>query len=1668
MSAVNLDPRPPGHSQPVAPTDYVMASMNSPASFPAPASSLRVQSEHHDPPADDETTLDVLTECTPSGPLPPTWLRAVPTDLRQHVKRLRVVGDGSCADGAIVQAVEQSDHLDSLPISQSLLQPRLRSKDTFRQHEVGAAIAAWTVDDWVRKVPEAFRDEEWNEQRRTGAARPDRAVAGDPEASVRTAEKELEFFRRVLTLPTHAVGKAYLHVAAGVLQHGILLMTMDRRFNRAVYLLDDFGTQQYDSSIILFFNIGPLKPGSRGDGHYETVCLFSPDDGVAHTVFERNHPLLCNIRNWAAKYADSNTMEHERVWLLCHPAISIRPSEEFSGPPAPSGPTTQNAPSASANTGTRPRRPRILPARLRDPHSDMDGSGRASPSGRITPARSLRAAFETAAVAPAPMESQPENPSNRRTPPRGSASSHLAPRGPVEAAPRRPPSDRPAALGESAQRNLRAWVRQRSQRGRLASKVHLSAVPMWTARCRTVLQGLAAALQESPMNEAKVITWLCVLWMLPQEVFTVPGCTRGGKMGRKLRHHRIHHILNDAALLSRLVARAEAGSDSALEGKEAYDHNAAVEHQLNTMATWELQDRSPREAPEHSSVHAGSGAGDGRGVETAPVNGHEEAWPTERNAALRVEHLFRQGHVQRAMRALVSTTGKADLDVIAERAALSALHPPGPSVSELPLCPSDAPELVVDPSWMADEMLHSDTGAAPGPSGYGSNFIQVLAADAACVTAMAVLIGHIVNNKLPPAVRNLLNTCILVSLEKDGGGRRPVAMGDMFYRMAARFALSLVLEPAQRSLRPYQFSVGVEDGCTQVVQSLQHLLCLPPAPASPPPMPQHQPAFPLPRPAPEPVDPSPRPLACLSIDLANAFNSIDRAALLRAVYSNAELALCWRMVAFGYGSPSLLLMPCGDGVAVEDAFLESSNGVRQGDPLAAMLFALAMHGVYEKVAQICRSGCFAYSDDSHGVGWLEECWHAWESLPGMLEPLGLRLNAVKCEVTCFHTDALQHPRDIAALEAFRAAGVAINTRALKVLGCIVGVSDAIIAQELCQRPTFRADQRVAFQRLPLLSKPIGYLALTQLTGTVLTNRLRAMPPSATESHAQDYDREVLRIAHGLVGIREADGGRYDEELRLPVRFGGLGLLSAARIGPAAYLAGAECTLRSSPVFSTVWNTADELESAWPITKGIADGLRRVADVEADFASRCDPEMLAAAEIDASILPATAATFVAHFKALPPSPIQSTVIHRITTLSNIARMTEVGKGGVRARAEVARLRALQEKESSRWLRVVPTDAALRLTDLQWQTAARLRLGMPKTPLGDAAPPCKHVRAAAKDGHHALVCRTRSGEAINKRHHAVVHLLADAAALLKVPARVEPYNLCEDNDSRPDIQLDLPECTLLGDVTISHPSAECWRTAAAERGVEAVGDARSVEKDGTYAPLVKALNADGLSVEFSPFVLYTYGGFHKSALSFIDKLGRAHDPAVALLPLSTWKEELKDRIAISIQRHTANILIDDARQARMASVARRRRGARRSRARRRRPKSRVLPSRRQLAEQLLREAGERAVSLCAPLLSLSSAVSPTRAPVDPVGSDDETQLMSMQSTPLMQGSPAEEFVPETPVLEDACLDAALPVRAMSELSISPACAVVADGYVERMQMSVAPGAGAEDEDWCRGGS
>ena len=56
-----------------------------------------------------------------------------------------------------------------------------------------------------------------------------------------------------------------------------------------------------------------------------------------------------------------------------------------------------------------------------------------------------------------------------------------------------------------------------------------------------------------------------------------------------------------------------------------------------------------------------------------------------------------------------------------------------------------------------------------------------------------------------------------------------------------------------------------------------------------------------------------------------------------------------------------------------------------------------------------------------------------------------------------------------------------------------------------------------------------------------------------------------------------------------------------------------------------------------------------------------------------------------------------------------------------------------------------------------------------------------------------------------------------------------------------------------------------------------------------------------------MLYTYGGFHDSTLSFIKSVTRAIDPATSLISAVEWRETLLSALAIAVQRWTARIMI-----------------------------------------------------------------------------------------------------------------------------------------------------------------
>jgi hypothetical protein len=250
-------------------------------------------------------------------------------------------------------------------------------------------------------------------------------------------------------------------------------------------------------------------------------------------------------------------------------------------------------------------------------------------------------------------------------------------------------------------------------------------------------------------------------------------------------------------------------------------------------------------------------------------------------------------------------------------------------------------------------------------------------------------------------------------------------------------------------------------------------------------------------------------------------------------------------------------------------------------------------------------------------------------------------------------------------------------------------------------------------------------------------------------------------------------------------------------------------------------------------------------------------------------------------------------------------------------------ALRAAESSLWLQTLPVERSLALSDTKWQWVARLRLGMPNATVDAACLGCKKPDAYLGNSWHSLACVPLSGPTMTDRHNKVLNILAQFCRLMLVSARTEPAELCHDSNKRPDIQVDLPDKTLLSDVTITHPSTKAWRktTAHHKRTVEPVGDQREAEKNESYLDM-----ADSNDMEFIPFVLYTYGGFHSSALAVVNKMVAALEPARCLLSASQWKHQLMATIAIAVQRGNAEIMIQASQRLRETADGRIVRGAR----------------------------------------------------------------------------------------------------------------------------------------------
>jgi hypothetical protein len=118
-------------------------------------------------------------------------------------------------------------------------------------------------------------------------------------------------------------------------------------------------------------------------------------------------------------------------------------------------------------------------------------------------------------------------------------------------------------------------------------------------------------------------------------------------------------------------------------------------------------------------------------------------------------------------------------------------------------------------------------------------------------------------------------------------------------------------------LNAFQFGVGISSGAEVVLHSANRVLSQ-----------QHEDGY----------------LAMLTVDFSNAFNMVDRSALLQEVRVRCPSISLW--VEFLYGHAAKFYL--GDG------HIMAAAGVQQGDPLGPLIFALVLHPLIHKIIDSCN------------------------------------------------------------------------------------------------------------------------------------------------------------------------------------------------------------------------------------------------------------------------------------------------------------------------------------------------------------------------------------------------------------------------------------------------------------------------------------------------------------------------------------------------------------------------------------------------------------------------------------------------------------------------------------------------------------------------------------------
>lgn len=753
---------------------------------------------------------------------------------------------------------------------------------------------------------------------------------------------------------------------------------------------------------------------------------------------------------------------------------------------------------------------------------------------------------------------------------------------------------------------------------------------------------------------------------------------------------------------------------------------------------------------------------------------------------------------------------------------LKSLHPSDPKLGSPKFSPSTS-DLTFSPQ-MLDKVIKSfPNGSAPGPDGLRPQHLSDLlrlvpkSSSGDVRPSLSRLVLLLINGKAPPAIAPYFSSARLIPLKKDNDGIRPIAVGLTWRRLCGKMVNLIISDRIPQVFNPIQFGVGTRFGSETVVHSVRQAL---------------------------ESNADNDDFVLFQADFSNAFNRVSRSSFLDQ--AKKEFPSILPFISYCYSLSPLLF------VSQSSTIIESLNGTQQGDPLGPLLFCLAIRPLLESFSKNFPDLLnLWYMDDGFIGGPSATVSKVVSLLVDSGPPLGVFLNLEKSRLTWTHP-SMKNAQLFSPLIPRSSGGVVV-------LGSPIGSASFT---STFFRASSDHNEKIIL-KLPKLNDPqIAFTLLSKCMGLSKVGYfLRTTPCAATSDLASRFDLQTTAALGIILG---KDIPKLSQlQSQLPSKMGGLGLRSASKHSPAAFI-------------SSLNSCATNLES---ILK--PDVTSTISSREKEEASKLLVNSLGGSPLD-SILTCNSQKSIS---ASIDKQVFSSLMNSSSSKSK------------------ARIHSCMGSQANAILSApLAPIRGFRLSAQEFCHFISTRIGLQN--ISNEGDKCTHCNAPLDPlGYHVSICKF--GEfSVTYRHNAIRNVLFTQCQRAAWSPKMEYTVSPQDNQLRPaDIFIPIGPSSrpIAIDVTIVNPMAPNMVEGASKSNDFANSQAEKRKITKYSSSCAKA------DITFKALAIESFGRLSPQTVSFVSKLATAIANRFDGKSSSIFKD-IERRITAALIRSSARAALD----------------------------------------------------------------------------------------------------------------------------------------------------------------